>query len=271
MGGAERTARKRRQEQMRQQSAKPAAKPAARGVDKRTVGIIVAVVVLAAAVTGGIVWYQADKNKTEGQTIAAVAQGAPAWPEQRDGLVVVSGKPGARVTLDVYADFLCPACGEFHKRFGEQIEEQVAAGTVLLRTHMIPMLSARSDPEGYSLDSANAGLCAADAGVFTPFHDSLFAAQPEEGKRAWDKAQLTALGRGVGITDPAFPACVEGGTYNQQLDAELTRVTEDPALHQEFPDGNKGFGTPTVTADGKPVSTSDPEWLTKLLSGAPAA
>lgn len=66
MGGAERTARKRRQEQMRQQAAKPAAKPAARGVDKRTVGIIVAVVLLAAAVTGGIVWYPGRQEQDRG-------------------------------------------------------------------------------------------------------------------------------------------------------------------------------------------------------------
>ncbi|MBN6034216.1 thioredoxin domain-containing protein [Amycolatopsis sp. 195334CR] len=265
MGGAERTARKKRQEQQRQQAAKPTPAPA-RGVDKRMVGVVVAVVVVTAAVVGGIVWYQADKNQTEGQTIAAVAKGAPAWAEQRDGLVVVSGSPSAKATLDVYADFLCPACGEFQKRFGKQIEEQVAAGNLVLRTHMVPMLSAQSDPEGYSLDSANAGLCAADAGVFTPFHDSLFAAQPEEGKRGWDKGQLTALGQAVGVADPAFPACVEGGTYNQQLDAELKRVTEDPALHQEFPNGSKGFGTPTVMAGGKPVNTADAEWLTKLVS-----
>ncbi|MGH3432036.1 MAG: thioredoxin domain-containing protein, partial [Thermocrispum sp.] len=65
-------------------------------------------------VIGGVVWFNADKNATQGQVIAA--KSAEALPEKRDGAVVVVGSEKAPVTIDVYADFLCPACQQFEQR-----------------------------------------------------------------------------------------------------------------------------------------------------------
>ncbi|MGW6420684.1 hypothetical protein ACWF8F_36340, partial [Streptomyces sp. NPDC055055] len=59
---------------------------------------------------------------------------------------------------------------QFEETFKGQIEEQVNNGTLQVRYHMLPMLNQRSDPPGYSLDSANASLAAADAGKFLAFH-----------------------------------------------------------------------------------------------------
>ncbi|RZQ62243.1 DsbA family protein [Amycolatopsis suaedae] len=265
MGGAERNARKRKQEQQqRSAGAKAVSKARGGGVNTRMVAAVVGVVVLAAAVIGGVIWTNSSKNETEGQTIAT-GQPAGNVASVREGVVVVTGKPDAKATIDVYADFLCPACGQFEKTYGPQIHEQVEAGALRVRTHMLPMLVEQSDPPGYSLDSANAALCAADDGKFTQFHDALFHSQPEEGKRGYDKAQLIKLGQDLGITNAAFPACVNAGTYNQQLTAELARAQNDPGLQRDFPNGRRGFGTPTVAVAGKAI-TLDQDWLTKVLA-----
>lgn len=218
---------------------------------------------VAGAVIGGVVWTNASKNATEGQTIPTVTPAAN-YPTHREGVVVVSGSDTAPVTIDVYADFLCPVCGQFEHQYGAQIEQKVAQGQLRVRTHMLPMLSKQSDPPGYSLDSANAALLAADAGKFPAYHDSLFAHQPEEGKRGYSKDQLIQLGRDLGITDPAFAEGVRNGTYDQQLNAELERVVNDPALHQDFGNGQKGFGTPTVVANGS-IVTLDQGWLDRVI------
>jgi protein-disulfide isomerase len=228
---------------------------------------ISAVVVVAALVTGGVIWTISERDKTEGQVInpgATTSALAGDVTQKRDGVVVTVGKTGAKASIDVYADFLCPICGEFEKQYKGQIEQAVNDGKLQVRYHMVPLLNDRSNPAGYSLDSANAALAAADAGKFVPFHDALFANQPEEGKRGYDKAQLIKLGQDVGITDPKFAETVNAGTYDQQIDAAFQQIGSDPKLAQDFGNGQTGFGTPTVTSNGTIVSWQDPGWLAKV-------
>ncbi|HKN56676.1 MAG TPA: thioredoxin domain-containing protein, partial [Amycolatopsis sp.] len=178
-----------------------------------------------------------------------------------------TGKPGATKTLDIYADFLCPICGNFQSQYGKQVEQAVNDGKLTVRYHMVPLLNDRSDPPGYSLDSANASLAAADAGKFTAFHDALYNNQPKEGARGYDKAQLIQLGKDIGITDPKFAQSVNSGAYNEQINAAFQKIENDPNLAQDFPDGSRGFGTPTVVAGGKVLSWQDSTWLQNVLAG----
>jgi protein-disulfide isomerase len=253
--------------------AKPAAVAAAapvrpRGDRKKVVIWAVVAVVLVGVVVGGYLYYDSQKNATEGQEIQAASWGMSdaTYPVRREDSVVVVGADSAEVTLDVYEDFLCPACRSFEEQYAGAVEEHIADGTLQVRYHMLPMLNDRSDPAGYSMDAANAGLCAADAGVFPRFHASLFTHQPEENARGWDKQQLTDLGvKQLDVTDPAFRTCIAEGTYNSAIQAHFDEVRETRHLEQDF-DGQRGFGTPTLAADEKVVKISDPKWLDNLLS-----
>lgn len=261
MGGAERTARKRRQERLAaaQQAKQPAGEKKAgdnnpttqvdRARVKRVALGVGAAAVGIAVVLGFVAWTNAQKNATEGRVIPAKSEAA--LPEKRDGAVVVVGHARAHAVIDVYADFLCPACGQFEKQWSKQIRDRVEAGDLRVRQHMVPMLDEASDPPGYSMDSANAALCAADEGKFTAFHDSLYASQPEEGARGWDKAQLTRLGNDLGLHGTGFAACVAENRYEKDLQASFKQAVKD------VPD----FSTPAVVVDGKRVDTANPRWL----------
>ena len=270
MGGAERNARKKRQAQTRGGNAVAAARRADGDRRKLFVGVGV-VVVLLAAVIGGVTFYNNQKNTTEGKAISTIGteQAADAdVPVTRDGGVVVVGKPAAKVTLDVYEDFLCPACGAFEKAYGTDIEQHVADGDVQVRYHMLPMLNDRSDPPGYSMDSANAGLCAADAGQFPAFHKSLYNDQPEEGSRGWDRQQLAKLGENLGIKTKGFASCVTSGKYDSLVQTNFDQVKQASYLQQDFGNGQKGFGTPTIAVGQRVVDTSKSNWLDKLVESA---
>lgn len=237
---------------------------------KKITVIVFGVALLAGVVIGGVLWMNSSKNATEGVSIPTVATTTPAAgvEEERDGVVVIMGKPEATTSIDVYVDFLCPACGDFQKQFGEAIEQQVNVGTLQVRYRLVPLLNSRSDPEGYSLDAANAALAAADAGKFIGYHHSLFAKQPEEGKRGYDKAQLIKLGKDLGITDPRFAETINTGRYNEQLTTEFEQTLKDTNLQQDFGQG-PGFGTPMVVSKGKVVPLTD-GWLPQLLGSGPA-
>jgi len=273
VGGAERNARKKRQAQTRGPgNAVAAARRADTDRRKLYIGAAVVVVILA-AVVGGVLISNSQKNTTEGKDI----QAAPSSSQQtamadvrvtRDGGVVVVGQPDAKVKLDVYEDFLCPICGHFEQTYGKTIEDHVVKGSVQVRYHMLPMLNNRSDPPGYSMDSANAGLCAADAGKFPAFHQSLYNDQPEEGSRGWDDQQLAKLGQNVGITSKDFTSCVTSGKYDSLAQAELDKATSAPYLVQDFGNGQKGFGTPTLAVGQKVVDTAKSNWLDTLVASA---
>jgi protein-disulfide isomerase len=275
VGGAERNARKKRQAQMHGGSkAVAAARRSDNDRRKIIVGVSV-VVVLLAAVIGGVLIYNNQKNDTEGKDIQALSPtssqqtAASDLPATRDGGVVVVGKTDAKVTLDVYEDFLCPACGQFEKTNAGDIEQHIADGSIQVRYHMLPMLNERSDPPGYSMDSANAGLCAADAGQFPAFHKSLYNDQPEEGSRGWDDQQLAKLGQNLGITAKDFASCVTSGKYDTLVQGNMDTVSKTPFLNeQDFGNGQKGFGTPTIAMGEQVVDTSKSKWLDKLVQSA---
>ncbi len=251
MGGAERNARKKKQQQ-RATKAVVAARGASGDRTKVIVGIVV-VVVLAAVVIGGVILSSRSDSDDSLANVPEVT-GVSA-PIVREGGAVVVGEDSAKVTLDLYEDFLCPACGAFKKAYGDQIKQEIEAGNLRVRYHALPFLVRLSDPEGYSRDSANAALCAADAGKFWEYHETLFLRQPEEGGPGHTKEELVKLGTDLGITGDAFKQCVESGAHEKDAQAGLDAVRAT----------GKFKGTPTVMKDGEVVEWDDQDWLTNLL------
>lgn len=261
MGGAERAARRRKQ-----QAAATKGKPvAARRDDSRNtvlIGVGV-VVVIAAIVIGGVLWQRSRSQPLDPPPVTRVAA---EYPVAVDGAVIVAGETDADATIDVYEDMLCPACGAFERRDGERISEALAAGDLRVRYHVVNLLDEQSNPAGYSLDAAAATICAAEGGQFPSYHASLFGAQPEEGGRGYDEAQLTQLGRDLGLGD-TFATCVAGGTHKEAVRQALATASADTALQRPGPGGGAYFGTPTVVADGEVVDLGNAAWLDEVLAG----
>ncbi len=252
MGGAERNARKKKQQQ-RATKAVVAARGASDDRTKVVVGVVV-VVVLALVVIGGVVWSSRDSGTDDSLANPPSVTGVSA-PIVREGGAVVVGKDDAKLTIDLYEDFLCPACGSFKKAYGDQIKQEIEAGNLKVRYHTLPFLIRFSDPEGYSRDSANAALCAADEDKFWEYHETLFLRQPEEGGPGHTKEELVKLGTDLGITGDAFKQCVDSGAREGDAQAGLDAVRAT----------GKFEGTPTVMKDGQVVQWDDRDWLTNLL------
>jgi len=221
-----------------------------------TVVAVTVLVLVAAVVFGGVLL--SGGSEQPGRAIPVTP--APAsYPTTVDGGVVVAGGPAPH-TLDLYEDALCPACRSFEQRSGGPIARAVAAGRLQVRHHLVDLLDQRSDPPGYSSAAGNAMICAADSGAFPTVHASLYAAQPPEGGRGHDTAQLVDLGRRAGA-GPGYAECVQGGRHAAAVAQNLRQAVTDPALRR---DG--GFGTPTMVLDGRLVEPGSPE-LDAVLAG----
>jgi protein-disulfide isomerase len=275
VGGAQRNNRNRRQKQRQSQAAArsvAAARSGGRDLTKVIIAVVV-IVVLAGAVTAAVL-YQQHQKTVAAQTVipAQTVQGSTKYPTSIDKVnaTVLVGQPTAKVTIDAYEDFMCPICGDFEKANFTNIEQQLAAGTIKVRYHMINLLDNSSNPAGYSRMSANTALAVATVAPdkFIDYHYSLYQKQPQENGTGWTQAQLNSLATRLGVSGTEFDSLVNNKTYDNQIQTNLNNAEKDQSLFQTASDGSKGFGTPTIVANNKTVNwQSDTNWLSELING----
>jgi protein-disulfide isomerase len=125
-----------------------------------------------------------------------------------DGILVGSGP----VRVDVFIDFQCPFCRLFELSSGPTLAELVADQLVSIVYHPMNFLDEASTTH-YSTRAAASSGCAADQGQFLPYAHELFVSQPPEGGPGLSDAELVAVGRAAGLTDPAFATCQAEAPY----------------------------------------------------------
>ena len=212
------------------------------------------------------VWLRGTRSHERQAEAAAAtsAQQPTAEVAAQDPTLATVGKPEAAVTLDVYEDFMCPACAEFEETDGEQIAKAVDDGKLRVRFHMLNFLDRSSASKDYSSRAAGAALAVFQKAPekFLDFHAKLFSegTQPEEmGASDLSNDQLAKVAEGVGAG--AAAADIRSGAdvkaavgAAKAATAELGKLTNGRVM------------TPTVLKDGTPVDRAhDQQWLDHLF------
>ncbi|MBQ0892740.1 thioredoxin domain-containing protein [Micromonospora purpureochromogenes] len=167
--------------------------------------------------------------------------------------IVIGGGP---VTIDLYEDYLCPACKQFQQVSGATIDQLVKDGKARVVFHPVAYLNRFSTTE-YSTRSSAASGCAAQGGKFKEFTDALFARQPPEGSAGLSNDELIDIGAGVGLNRDEFGSCVKDGTYKPWTE----KVTEDASR-------SGVTGTPTIKVNGREVADRTPAGITAAVEAA---
>lgn len=173
---------------------------------------------------------------------AGVAAGTLVAPAgATDSGAVVVGDPQARATVTIYADFMCPYCGQFERANGPDLATAVSAGTARLEVHPMSFLDPQSAGSRYSTRAANAFVTVAndDPARAWAFYRLLFEHQPAEGSAGLTDAQLADYARQAGVPD-AVIATFADGTFVPWVQ----KITD-----QAWDDGVGG--TPTVKVNGQ--------------------
>ncbi|TDC32159.1 thioredoxin domain-containing protein [Micromonospora sp. KC213] len=168
------------------------------------------------------------------------------------GIVIGSGA----VTIDLYEDYLCPACKQFQQLSGGTINQLVSEGKARVVFHPVAYLD-RLSTTGYSTRASAASGCAADGGKFKEFTDALFERQPPEGSAGLSNQELIDIGAGVGLNRDDFGSCVSDGRYKPWTE----HVTEDASRAGVT-------GTPTVKVNGKDVEDRSPDGIRAAVEAA---
>jgi protein-disulfide isomerase len=207
------------------------------------VSVTATVVLVLAAMTGIGVW-QANRPTDVAVPATVTMDGA--------GLPVGSGP----VMVEVYLDFLCPACQQFDVASRAVLDDYVADGTITLVYRPISILDDQTTTR-FSTRSAAAAGCAADWGAVDEFVAEMMIRQPSQGTAGLSDDQMIEIGSEAGLTGDGFGQCVRDGTYRtwarQNTDAAFERGVR---------------GTPTVFVDGQVL---EPRTIPDLVEAIEAA
>ncbi len=109
------------------------------------------------------------------------------------------GDPGAPVTIDIWSDFQCPACGRLARELEPRlIADHVIPGTVRIVYHDMAFLGDES------VLAAIGSRYAAEQDAFWPYHDLLFANQDGENQGAFRVERLVAIAEAAGLDPVGF-------------------------------------------------------------------
>ena len=164
---------------------------------------------------------------------------------------VLIGSVDARRRLVLFEDPQCPYCRQFEEASGDLVRSEVAAGSVAVEYRMRCFLGDES------VRADNALALAAEADRFDQLRQEMFASQPPEGSGGFTVADLTELGRRVGLTGPDYLAGLRDRRYEPW-------VVQVDRLYQE----QDQQGTPAALLDGGSVDSRvlfRPELFAELL------
>ncbi|SKB04422.1 DsbA family protein [Aeromicrobium choanae] len=245
----DRQARAARAEQMRKEREKAERKQR----NKITVAIVVVVLVLIAAAGWGIKSLSDDNAKnTEVIEPANLTEGGVDFP-------ATEGAASADApVVELFEDFLCPACGSFEQLSGQFLQDQAASGAITLRFMPFSFLHNQSTND-YSRRATNVAMCAVDQDgpeAFWKVHDALYANQPSEGGAGPEDAELIDLATEAGVSD--VESCVRTEKFVPWIDE----------MQSTFADERDVSGTPTVHIDGKASEARTPQELQAAIAEA---
>jgi len=136
------------------------------------------------------------------------------YPQVKDNTM---GDPNAPVKLTIYADFQCPACGNWTKDNEPSfIAKYVATNKVYFVYTPFSFID-DNGPGTESKDAAAAAFCAMDQGKFWQYHDMLYANQTGENTGDFSAKRLAAFAQKLGLDMNQFNSCFNSGKYKSTV------------------------------------------------------
>ena len=138
---------------------------------------------------------------------------APITAAQAEGYLL--GKANAPVQILEFADFECPACGNFAVITEPDVRNRIVnTGLASYRFFDFPLPMHKN-----TIAASNAAACAADQGKFWEMHDALFRNQPEWNGEATDNPKKTFLGyvKTLGINSDSWEKCFDAQTHQPRI------------------------------------------------------
>jgi protein-disulfide isomerase len=211
-------------------------------------GLVAAIVVVAVKAAGG----SDDPAGPTGEVVV---------PQNlSDSGAVPVGDAGAPVTVEIYYDYMCPACGAFEAANGGELDRLMEEGVARLDLHPISFLDETSEGTRYSTRSANAFATVVDGApdLAWDFHQALYADQPAEGTEGLSDDEIADIATAAGVPEDVVDRFTDD-TFEPWV-ADVTEAAFDAGV----------TATPTIKIDGE-VFQGDPYTVGDLTEAIESA
>jgi len=224
--------------------------------ERKSTIIIVVASVLGIALFAALIYFITDNSKVpaldaDGAVVPAGSDATGGIPVGPTGIVGVD-VPTDVPRVDIYEDFMCPACGKFEEINSVDLNELREASKISVYYHPITILDRYSNGTEFSTRAVNAVATVADRAPesFHPYVEVLYANQPAENTDGLTDEQLADFAVSVGVSQGVADQIVDGDFRKWALGA----------TDQASQDGMQG--TPTVMVDGEILDQNDVSYFT---------
>lgn len=181
----------------------------------------------------------------------------PAIPANGHPTPTERNKKSSVVTIRLYADFLCPVCGQFVRANQAQITSWLKDGAATIEIHPISVLDRVSLGTSYSTRAANAAACVANYSPddFWAFTEAMYAKQPKQQVAGPSNNQILKTIRDAGVANLSqITPCVDNQKFKSWVTDATNRATDGP-----LPDSNIPNVTtpPVIIVDGLQYQSAD--------------
>src|SRR5690606_35380836 len=124
-------------------------------------------------------------------------------PNVEDEVSIPVGSPDAPVTVSVYFDYMCPACGRFEEANSAELDRMVEEAEALVELRPISFLDRTSQGTEFSTRAANAlaTVTAESPQHAWAFHQAMFENQPQEGTGGLNDARIAEIAQDAGVPE----------------------------------------------------------------------
>jgi protein-disulfide isomerase len=197
--------------------------------------LVTAAIIVGLLAAIGIAVFRAAGDEPAGSARALV----PPANTVASGAIPV-GEPSAPTTVEIYLDFMCPACGQFEQTNGEELDRLIRSGSVRVELRPMSFLDRTSRGTKYSTRAANAVATVTDRDPrhVWAFVRALYENQPRENTPGLGDERIAELAREAGV---------DGGAVDAFDDLRFEPWVAD-VTEAAFASGVRG--TPTVKING---------------------
>ncbi len=170
-----------------------------------------AVVVVAGA---GFIWWKAQQKPVATVVMPTVADSTLA--KQAKGYTI--GSPTAPVEIEEFADYECPACGNFAALTEPDVRKNlVETGLARYTFYDFPLTQIHAN----TITASMAAACADDQGKFWQMHEAIFTGQVEWSGVATNSPRpiITKYAQTVGLDMAKWNTCMDASAHADRIKA----------------------------------------------------
>ncbi|GAB0174631.1 MAG: hypothetical protein HHAS10_05100 [Candidatus Altimarinota bacterium] len=193
-----------------------------------------------------------SSSSTDNTQVSSVGNSSTSSVPKENRTVPTPSYGSGNHTLEIFADFQCPACQNFSKTLEPIFKNYADKGQLIIKYRQFPL-----DMHKNAFRDAMIALCGAEQGKYMQAKTALYALETmKSGGKVSDTERIDTLTK-AGLDKEKISSCLTSEAFKGQVESDLA-----------YGEGLRVDGTPSLFLDGKKIDMSvfkDKDGFTSFL------